>query len=122
MRARPFLKKKKKNVFSSSRVSSFSDISGKRPFFPRPRVHPTIHNSSVHASCGVVPHVSLTIVFLIAGTRDLPEVYQRTAKPDDMVVGVGVRETVATSEVKLRRVGSHVPFHVPVRSGLGHPM
>lgn len=39
-----------------------------------------------------------------------------------MVVGVGVREAVATSEVKLRRVGSHVPFHVPVRSGLGHPM
>lgn len=63
------------------------------------------------------------IAFVIAGTRDLPEVYQGTAEPDDMVVGLGVREAVAaTSEVKLRRVGSHVPFHVPVRSGLGHPM
>lgn len=64
-----------------------------------------------------------------AGTRDLPEVHQRTTQSDDMAVGRGLRETVAASQVQFHvgiHVRIHVRFHVSVhvidRSGFGHEM
>lgn len=67
----------------------------------------------------------LNVYDCVTGARNLPKVHQRTAQPDDMAVGRGVRETVPASSPVQFRVGPHVAFHVSyfhvlVRSGLGH--